>query len=103
MKTHLGSRPSSFALRQTFMPKKASQKFGAERKMALRPTFSLFEIDPWSVLQWAFYCPVKGSGNFALEFYDIVDLVSDPAVTFQQRCGRLSAHHPAMRSPRTVR
>ena len=28
-------------------PEKASQKFGAEHKMALRPTFSLYEIDPW--------------------------------------------------------
>ena len=27
-------------------PKKASQKFGAEQKMALRPAFSLYEIDP---------------------------------------------------------
>ena len=29
--------------------KKASQKFGVERKMALRPTFSLYEIDPRTV------------------------------------------------------
>ena len=31
---------------QTFLPEKASQMFSAERKMALRPTFSLYEIDP---------------------------------------------------------
>ena len=40
------STPSSYALRRTFTPKKASQKLGAEREMALRPTFSLYEIDP---------------------------------------------------------
>ena len=28
------------------MPEKASQKFGPERKMALGPTFKLYEIDP---------------------------------------------------------
>ena len=38
--------PNSYTLRQTFMPKKASQKFGVERKLALGPTFSLYEIDP---------------------------------------------------------
>ena len=38
--------PSSYALRLTFTPKKASQKFSAERKMAWHPTFSLYEIDP---------------------------------------------------------
>ena len=38
--------PSSYALRQNFTPKKASQKFGVERKMALWPTFSLYEINP---------------------------------------------------------
>ena len=38
--------PSSYALGQTFMPKKASQKFDAECKVALPPTFSLYEIDP---------------------------------------------------------
>ena len=31
----------------TFAPKKASQKFRAERKMASSPTFSLYEIYPW--------------------------------------------------------
>ena len=43
-----------YALRQaltlcaeTLSPKRASQKFGAERKMALCPTFSLYEIDPY--------------------------------------------------------
>ena len=30
------------------MPKKASQKLGAEHKMALQPTFNLYEIDPRS-------------------------------------------------------
>ena len=44
--THLRSIPSSYALRQTFTPKKASQKFGAESKMVLRPTFTLYEINP---------------------------------------------------------
>ena len=43
-----------YALRQALTlcaellrPKKASQKFGAEHKMAFRPTSSLYEIDPW--------------------------------------------------------
>ena len=44
--THLPSTPSSYALCQTFTPKKASQKLGEERNMALRPTFSLYEINP---------------------------------------------------------
>ena len=39
--------PNSHSLRQTFTPKKASQKFGVEREMALRPMFSQYEIDPW--------------------------------------------------------
>ena len=39
---------SSYALHWTFLPKKASQKIGAEPKMALGPTFSLYEIDPRS-------------------------------------------------------
>ena len=30
-----------------FLPKNASQKFRVDCKMALRLTFSLFEIDPW--------------------------------------------------------
>ena len=34
------------ALRQNFTPEKAYQKFGADRKMALCPTFSLYEIYP---------------------------------------------------------
>ena len=42
--------PSSYAQRQTFTPKKAFQKLGVERKMALLPTLSLLEIDPWSPL-----------------------------------------------------
>ena len=29
---------------------KASQKFGEEHKMALQPSFSLYEIDPWTIL-----------------------------------------------------
>ena len=45
-KKHLHSLTSSYALGQTFTPKKDTQKLGAERKMALRPTFSLNEIDP---------------------------------------------------------
>ena len=35
-----------YTLRQTFTPKKASKKFGVERKMAPHPTFGLYEIDP---------------------------------------------------------
>ena len=35
-----------YAVRRTFTPKIASQKLCAEHKMALRPTFSLHEIDP---------------------------------------------------------
>ena len=31
-----------------FTPKKASQKFGVERKTASRPTLSLYEINPYS-------------------------------------------------------
>ena len=33
---------------ETFTLKKASQKVGVERKMAQRPTFNLYEVDPWS-------------------------------------------------------
>ena len=51
---------SSYALRQTFTPKKASQKLGAERKMALHPTFSLYEIHPWQSTILAF----KGFSTF---------------------------------------
>ena len=36
-------------LRRNFTPKKSSQKFSTEHKMALRPTFSVNEID-WSYL-----------------------------------------------------
>ena len=32
---------------KTFKLQKASQKYDAERKMALRPTINLYEIDPW--------------------------------------------------------
>ena len=49
--------PSSHTLRQTFAPKKASQKFGVKRKMSLHPTFSLYEIEPYlgdtqNLLRW---------------------------------------------------
>ena len=45
--THLRSTQSSYAMRHTFTPKKASQELGVECKMASRPTFSLYEINPW--------------------------------------------------------
>ena len=46
--TDLRFAPSSYDLRPTFTPEKASQKFSPERKMASRPTFSLYGIDAWS-------------------------------------------------------
>ena len=41
---------SSYALCRTFTPKKAFQKFGVEHKMASRPTFSFYEINPRIVI-----------------------------------------------------
>ena len=40
------SRPSSYALRKTFMPQKASLRFGAEQIMTLRGAKHVFEINP---------------------------------------------------------
>ena len=36
--------PSSYALRQTFMPKKASQKLGTERKMSLHQLLAFMKL-----------------------------------------------------------
>ena len=62
----LCSAPNFYALRQNFTPKKASQKLGAERKMALRPTFSLYEIDPWPA--FSLLVSVKGCITWQLKF-----------------------------------
>ena len=43
---------ADYALGHTFRPKKASHKFGIQRKMVLRPTFSLYEIDPRSLIEF---------------------------------------------------
>ena len=59
--TRGGSHKSIYALCQALMlcakllcPKKASQKFSTESKMAVCPTFSLYEISPrtWLVVHY---------------------------------------------------
>ena len=42
----LYAKVSFYAVGHTFTPQKASQKYSVERKMLLRPTFSLWEINP---------------------------------------------------------
>ena len=42
------------------MPKKSSQKFNVERKMALHPTLSLYEIDPGSQREEKLIFAIKG-------------------------------------------
>ena len=64
-----------YALRQTFTPIKASQKFNVERKMALHPTFSLYEIDPWMLesldLEHKITQP-RESCRYSKSFYSII-------------------------------
>ena len=48
-----------------FMLKKAQQKFGAECKMALHPTFCLYEMDPQSIVAVAWLKDFKKT-NFKI-------------------------------------
>ena len=48
------TNPSSYTLRQTFKPIKASQKFGAKHKMALAQLLAFMKLIPgrWKFTNW---------------------------------------------------
>ena len=82
-----------YALRQALMlcvkllhPKKASQKLGAESKMALRPTFSLHEIDPRSFMK----VTLNGSSYHKLS---MVETVTKEKWSFSRLCVDVSLAH----------